>query len=197
MRESRPKLYGLITQYLSDESKDEIKRQEEYEDIEKAADPEGLWKLVEETHKINSISKVEAVTKLVTRTTYYSMRQGAYESIITYKERFDNAKKAYEDQENPDLDDKDVAMDFFKGLDDARYGGFKTDFMNQLTLKTISPPENLNAMYLIANQWLKVNTKTTSSGYGTTFVTTLDRCITPQVKDNSRVLRFCWIIKPT
>jgi len=45
MRESRPKLYGLITQYLSDESKDEIKRQEEYEDIEKAADPEGLWKL--------------------------------------------------------------------------------------------------------------------------------------------------------
>ena len=174
MRENRPKLYGLITQYLSDESKDEIKRQEKYEEIEKAADPEGLWKLVEETHKINSISKVVAVTKLATRSTYYSMRQGADESIITYKERFDNAKKACEDQENPTLDDKDVAMDFFKGLDDARYSGFKMDFMNQLTLKTISQPENLNMMYLIANQWLKVNMKTTSSGYGTTFVTTLD-----------------------
>ena len=174
MRENRPKLYGLIMQYLSDESKDEIKRQEKYEEIEKAADPEGLWKLVEETHKINSISKVVAVTKLATRSTYCSMRQGAYESIITYKKRFDNAKKAYEDQENPTLNDKDVAMDFFKGLDDAQYGGFKTDFMNQLTLKTISQPENLNEMYLIANQWLKVNTKTASSGYGTTFVTTLD-----------------------
>jgi len=41
-----------------------------------------------------------------------------------YKERFDNAKKAYEDQDNPELEDKDVAMDFFKGLDDARYGTF-------------------------------------------------------------------------
>jgi len=107
-------------------------------------------------------------------TKYYGMRQGAYESIITYKERFDNAKKAYEDQKNPELVDKDVAMDFFRGLDDARYGSFKTDFQNQLTLQTIEQPENLNAMYLIANQWLKVHTKTTSSGYGTTFVTTLD-----------------------
>jgi len=43
-----------------------------------------------------------------------------------------------------------------------------------LTLQTIEQPENLNAMYLIANQWLKVHTKTTSAGYGTTFVTTLD-----------------------
>jgi len=174
MKENQPKLYGLITQYLSAESRDEIKRQEDYEKIDKAADPEGLWKLVEETHKINSISKVEAVTRLAARSTYYGMRQGAYESIITYKERFDNAKKAYEDQDHPELEDKDVAMDFFRGLDDARYGTFKTDFLNQLTLKTITQPKDLNAMYLIANQWLKVHNKTTSSGYGTTFVTTLD-----------------------
>lgn len=46
--------------------------------------------------------------------------------------------------------------------------------MNQLTLKTIAPPKNLNAMYLIANQWLKVSTKTTSSGYRTAFITMLD-----------------------
>jgi len=78
MKENRPKLYGLITQYLSEESRSEIKRQEKYEEIDEAADPEGLWKLVEETHMVNSISKVEAVTKLYARTTYYSMRQGAY-----------------------------------------------------------------------------------------------------------------------
>ena len=49
---------------LHDESKDEIKRQANYETIEKAADPEGLWQLVEETHKINSISKVEAINNV-------------------------------------------------------------------------------------------------------------------------------------
>ena len=117
---------------------------------------------------------MEAITKLAACSTYYGMRQGAYESIITYKEHFNNAKKAYDDQKNPELVDKDVAMDFFRGLDDARYGSFKTDFQNQLTLQTIEQPENLNAMYLIANQWLKVHTETTSAGYGTTFVTTLD-----------------------
>ena len=57
MRENGPKLYGLITKYLSDESNDEIKRQANYEAIEKAADPKGLWKLVKETNMINSISK--------------------------------------------------------------------------------------------------------------------------------------------
>jgi len=92
--------------------KDEIKRQANYETFEQAADPEGLWQLVEETHKINSISKVEAIKKLAACSTYYHMRQGAYESIITYKEHFDNAKKAYDHQKNPKLGDKDVAMDF-------------------------------------------------------------------------------------
>ena len=45
MRENGPKLYGLIMKYLSDESKDEIKRQANYETIEQAADPEdcGSW----------------------------------------------------------------------------------------------------------------------------------------------------------
>ena len=63
MRENGPNLFGLITKYLSDESKDEIKRQAKYEDIEIAADPEGLQKLVEEMHKLHSISKVEVITK--------------------------------------------------------------------------------------------------------------------------------------
>ena len=80
-----PKLYALIMQYLSDESLDEVKRVATFEDIKKATDPLELWKLVEESHKVNSISKVEAVTKLAAWTTYQGMRQGPYETIIQYK----------------------------------------------------------------------------------------------------------------
>ena len=36
LKEDHPKLYGLIIQYLSQESLDEIKRQENYEKIEEA-----------------------------------------------------------------------------------------------------------------------------------------------------------------
>jgi len=63
------------------------------------------------------------------------MRQGAYESIITYKERFTVALKA---------------------------------------AGSIKQPENLNAMYLLANQWLKTTTRNDPEGYATTFTTTLD-----------------------
>ena len=41
-------------------------------------------------------------------------------------------------------------------------------------MQMIKKPRNLNTMYSIANQWLKVNTKTKLSGYGMTFVITLD-----------------------
>jgi hypothetical protein len=60
--------------------------------------------------------------------------------------------KAYEDQKNPDMKDVDIAMDFFRGLDNGRYAGFKTEILNGLTAKSIVQPANLNAMYLLANQ---------------------------------------------
>jgi len=39
--------------------------------------------------------------------------QDAFESIITYKERFNAALKGYEEQKNPKMEEKDIAMDFF------------------------------------------------------------------------------------
>jgi hypothetical protein len=69
-------------------------------------DPAMLWDIIESTHKINMISKVESVTKMEARTTYQKMRQGAYDNIITYKKCFNNALKSYIDQMNPVLDDK-------------------------------------------------------------------------------------------
>ena len=170
LKENSPKLYGLITQYLSIESLDEIKRQVSYEKVDEEADPQGLWQLVEETHKVTSVSKVEAVVKLAARNEYRNTRQGTYESIITYKDRFKAALKAYTDQKNPDMDEKDIAMDFYNGLDNARYAIFKSETTNLLSSGAIKQPENLNAMYLLANQWVKP--KTYAPGLAATFATT-------------------------
>ena len=48
------------------------------------------------------------------------------------------------------MDAKDIAMDFFRGLDNAQYASFKTEIKNGLTSKAFEQPENLNAMYLLA-----------------------------------------------
>jgi hypothetical protein len=80
--------------------------------------------------------------------------------------------KSYEDQGNKKLDPPDIAMDFFHGLDNARYSTFKTDYINGLTSKAINPLRDLNEIYLLANQWLKP--KAAGSGYASTFDMTLD-----------------------
>mmetsp|Transcript_26702 Transcript_26702/g.38279 ORF Transcript_26702/g.38279 Transcript_26702/m.38279 type:complete len:174 (-) Transcript_26702:645-1166(-) len=50
------------------------------------------------------------------------------------RERFDGTCKAYEEHKNAALAKEDMAMDFFNGLDSARYMQFKVDINNNMTL---------------------------------------------------------------
>jgi len=165
MINNRVKLYALIWQYLSQESIAEVKRHTN-------RDVQRLWGIIEEIHKVFMISRIAAVIKKTARKQYQLMHQGAYKSIITYKERFVIALKAYQDQENAQLDEPDVAMDSFDGLDNARYAEFKKSIQNGMTAGSVTQPVTLNEMYLLANQWLKT-TGTQQSGLAS-IVTKLD-----------------------
>jgi hypothetical protein len=112
LKRNGPKLYGTILKYLSDESLDAVQKEAGWSSVEVDADPEMLWQLVEAKHKVHSASKVEAVVKLAARTQLASCQQGAYESIVNFKQRYNNALKLYHDQKNPMMSDEDIAMDF-------------------------------------------------------------------------------------
>jgi hypothetical protein len=127
---------------------------------------------------VHLASEVGQIVKLSARKLYKTMRQGGFESIISYKERFDSALAAYKDQGNPKMADKDIALDFFSGLDNARYSNFKADFLNGLTSQSIKAPKDLNAIYVLASQWVKP--KGVGGGTGTTFATTLDKVKRPR-----------------
>ncbi len=73
MEKDCSKLYVLILQYLSGESLEEVKCSDDWDTIEQEMDPAMLWDVIESTHKINMISKVESVTKMAARTTYQQM----------------------------------------------------------------------------------------------------------------------------
>jgi hypothetical protein len=45
--ENRPKLYGLIRQQMSLESKDEVAKEKDYEPLHADPDPEKLWQAIE------------------------------------------------------------------------------------------------------------------------------------------------------
>ncbi len=58
----KPKLYALILKYLSDESLESVQQGEGWSEIEENIDPQGLWKLVKEKHRV--YSKIGVVVKL-------------------------------------------------------------------------------------------------------------------------------------
>lgn len=119
-------------------------------------DPEGLWKIVEEKHQVHSACEVKAIIKLAVRMNLQSIRQGGYKSITSHKQWYTNALQAYHDQKNPNNLDQDQVMDFFHGLDKGRFADFKVNFLNGLQVKSITePPKDLNAMFMLVNNWLK------------------------------------------
>jgi hypothetical protein len=169
----KPKLYALILQHLSDESLDAVQKEVGWTEIEEGADPEGLWQLIELKHKVHSTSQVEAVVKLAARTQLAMTRQGAFESIVAFKQRYTNALKAYKDQKNPELLPVDEAMDVFSKLDNTRYAEFKMTYLNNLQLKACNPPADLNEIFTLANTYLKPKAAT-GGGFASTFATTVD-----------------------
>jgi hypothetical protein len=82
-------------------------------------------------------------------------RQGAFKSIVVFKQRYTNALKAYKDQKNPAMMPQDEVMDFFSKLDNARYAEFKMNYINGLQLKLCKPPVYLNEIFTLANTFLK------------------------------------------
>jgi hypothetical protein len=56
MKLDRPKLYGLILEHMSVESKDEVAQDADYETWHKATDPEKLWQTIVKTHKVDCVS---------------------------------------------------------------------------------------------------------------------------------------------
>jgi hypothetical protein len=105
-----------------------------YGPFDTANDPDGLKKATYleamKHHQKKLASMEDDRARPFAMIMMYMIHQGGYETIIAYKERFNFALKLYEDQGNKKLDPEDIAMDFFRGLDNAPYSMFKTDYIN-------------------------------------------------------------------
>ena len=154
MRYDRTPLYAFIIRHISHESLDAIKLVEGYDTWCSGNDPLQLWKAIEATHSVASSSRVPGVLKANARQSYQRAGQHAFETIVSYKERFDALLETYKGHDNPQLDAPDIAMDFFGGLDNARYHDFKVGVINDLSKGTMKPVETLNAMYMLAAGFL-------------------------------------------
>ena len=157
MVQDRPRLYALILSKLSSESLDAVKGDEDWPAIDQQKDPLSLYLAVQLTHAVASSSRHPFALKNESRAAYHAAQQGAGESIISFKERFTGLLSAYTEFGNQVLEDADVAMDFFRGLEEARYTEFKIDCLNQFARGTMEPFADLNEAYLQASTYLVPN----------------------------------------
>jgi hypothetical protein len=68
---------------------------------------------------------------------------------------------------------EDIAMDFMRGLDNARYSEFKANLLNDLLVPGTKAPETLNAMYTRAAAFI-LPRNVSRNGKGAVFATRAD-----------------------
>ena len=132
MESDRPGMFAFLLLHLSNESLDAIKLRDGWDEANEEKDPLKLWVLLEITHRVGTTSRIPSVLKSESRRAYQSCAQSTYESIVRFKERFDDLLASYVEHGNPDMDEEDVAMDFYRALDNSRYAEFKINLVNNM-----------------------------------------------------------------
>jgi hypothetical protein len=159
MKLDRPKLYGLILEHMSVESKDEVAQDADYETWHKATDPEKLWQTKVKTHKVDCVSNVSQVKELTARKVYQQIKQGPFKSLAQFSERFRETYQSYKNTSMSTspviIEEKEQAMDFFHELVAGRYGTFKTSMLNGWAAGAFDPPDTVNKIYRMAGSWVK------------------------------------------
>jgi hypothetical protein len=175
MKSDRAGMFAFIMLRLSNESLDAIKLEEGWDEANDEKDPLALWRLIETTHRVGIASRIPAVLKAESRRAYQSCMQSTYESIVKFKERFDDLLANYVEHDNPVMDEDDVAMDFYRALDNSRYASFKTNLVNNINSGAVEQPATLNEMYTQAAAFLVPTRQQHAGTHKTAFATTADR----------------------
>ncbi len=106
---------------------------------------------------MDSSSNVDEVKSMAARKAYQNIKQGTFETLAIYSERFRETYRAYEDTSTngESVDEEVQVMDFFYGLDDGKYGLFKTNMIHGWTTGAFKPPATINEIYRVAGNWVK------------------------------------------
>ena len=91
MRLERPKLYNMIYEALSVESRDKVQQNAGWAQISAEMDPLELWKIIEDTHLIGGDTPIGPIAGYRATEAFRSLRQGQQESIVSFKRRFDES----------------------------------------------------------------------------------------------------------
>jgi len=173
MESERASFYGSLMTRLSNESVDAVKRDSKYGTFSKSLDVLELYKAVKSIHVRSTVSTIDEVVAKQAKDDYNNVKQGEFESIVSYKANFDVRLAEYQHQCKVTLDDNAIAMDFLYGLDKSRYASFIEEILNDLAKRTLVRLKDLNQIYELAANRIVI--KPNSKIHGGASYTTLDK----------------------
>ena len=173
MESERASFYGYLMTRLSNESVDAVKRDSKYGTFSKSLDVLELYKAIKSIHVRSTVSTIDEVVAKQAKDDYHNVKQGEFESIVSYKANFDVRLAEYQHQCKVTLDDNAIAMDFLYGLDKSRYASFIEEILNDLAKKTMAKLKDLNQIYELAANRIVIKQNSKIQG-GASF-TTLDK----------------------
>jgi hypothetical protein len=143
MEEHSLSMYGLIWGQLSDNSIQTIQRHPDFDAKEigiHCNDPLELWKVITATH-VSTSSGDDVFDKHDSRQGYAGLKQEPHETLLQFKERFDDAVTTLELRKEHVPPPEDQAIDFIQKLDPLRYAAFQLHVRNNAHSE--DPPSNL------------------------------------------------------
>ena len=124
-------MFSFIWRHLSEESKEKVATQQDWDNVQEAYDVERLWVMIGATHQGGGFG-IEALDHRAVRKSYLEIKQGRSESILDFKRRFADMADSFEIVIGAPVPDDSQAIDFIHALDDRRYAEFKTSIQNDV-----------------------------------------------------------------
>ena len=164
--------YYFMDTHMSLESQEAIKRRQDYGEFHGRC-PLALWNAIKETHGVNEAYQDEVMMRMDLRKKMKKCRQSDFETITEYHERYSHLVSCVNDIQEEELNEADVAMDFFDNLNDRMYSEFKAQFINDVNQGKIDTPASLADMFSMASKYVPT-TKPMKSGMNAAFSTRVD-----------------------
>jgi len=196
MRQERSQLFAFIKSKLSRESEDELERYtltqtvggpKTYTQICDDRDPLLLWNAVRELHIITTASKNTAIVLLQATKDYRAVRMGEFETIQTFKERFDAKLLAYNTASGTVENPVQTAMHFLDKLCRIRYNEYYHHRINLIHLGSSRVLSSINEINVEAITWVVNKPPARMQRAKASFATKNKRSPTDQdIKSNDR-----------
>lgn len=146
---------------------------EDWENIRTSANVLSLIRRINETHIIQPVG-VAIFREQMARDHLHNVKMHVSETIINYKQRFDNCVAGFASVGLEAPAQPELALRFVKGLDDSRFAQFKIERENWARNGVLDYPATVQAAYEAACTW-RIQADAATVTTGTAFTTVQPR----------------------